>query len=182
MKRRKKYGTFRGGFTRGKALSLVGAFLLWVFYVLFAPGDDALQGTVVRVTDGDTVVVAVAGEERRVRLIGVDTPETVHPNKPVQRYGKEASDFTKKSLLNRTIWLEYDTAPLDRYKRHLAYLWMTKPGAGEEAIRRDMFNARLILEGYGKVMTIQPNSKYADLFVKFQKEARAKQRGLWSRD
>jgi micrococcal nuclease len=152
-----------------------------IFYLFSAPASDTLRGTVTRVTDGDTVQVLVSGEKRTVRLIGVDTPETVHPKKPVQFYGKEASDFTKKSLLNKTVWLEYDVAPLDRYNRHLAYLWLEKPEEGEAAVRRGMFNARLILDGYGKVMTIQPNSKYADLFAKFQQEARTKKRGLWGK-
>lgn len=165
--------------TPKKLASLLGALVLWVVYTFFAPHGDMLQGTVTRVVDGDTLLVSVAGEDRKVRLIGVDTPETVHPNKPVQYYGKEASAFTKKNLQNKTVWLEYDVAPLDKYNRHLAYVWLTKPESGEDAIRRDMFNARLILDGYGKVMTIQPNSKYADLFAKFQQEARTEKRGLW---
>ncbi|MDR1979111.1 MAG: thermonuclease family protein [Synergistaceae bacterium] len=152
-----------------------------ILYLFFAPQGDALQGVVTRVTDGDTIQVTVAGEKRTVRLLGVDTPETVHPKKPVQFYGKEASNFTKTTLANKTVWLEYDVAPLDRYNRHLAYVWLTKPGTGEDAVRRGMFNARLILQGYGKVMTIQPNSKYAALFAKFQEEARTKKQGLWGR-
>jgi micrococcal nuclease len=160
--------------------SLAGALLLAFFYAFFAP-SDTLRGMVTRVVDGDTVHVLVAGEDRVVRLIGVDTPETVHPRKPVQFYGKEASAFTKKNLLNRTVWLEYDAAPLDRYGRHLAYLWLEEPGGDEAAVRRDLFNARLLLEGYGKVVTIQPNSKYAGLFAEFQREARTARRGLWSR-
>ncbi|MDR1732419.1 MAG: thermonuclease family protein [Synergistaceae bacterium] len=177
--RRIRNGNFRGLARKKKLLSLIGAIVLGLFYSFYEPRGDVLQGTVVQVVDGDTVVVAVAGEKRRVRLIGVDTPETVHPRKPVQYYGKEASAFTKKNLQNKSVWLEYDVAPLDKYNRHLAYLWLAKPGKGEEAIRRDMFNAQLVLGGYGKVMTIQPNSKYADLFVKFQQEARTERRGLW---
>jgi micrococcal nuclease len=164
-----------------KLISFAGALLLGVFYLFFAPEGDVLQGVVTRVTDGDTVQVTVAGEKRTVRLLGVDTPETVHPKKPVQFYGKEASNFTKNNLANKTVWLEYDVAPLDRYNRHLAYVWLTKPGSGESSIRRGMFNAQLLLQGYGKVMTIQPNSKYADLFKKFQEEARTKKRGLWGK-
>ena len=140
---------------------------------------DMLQATVTRVVDGDTLVVKVDGQSRRVRMLGVDTPETVHPNKEVQAYGPEASAFTKKELSGRTVWLEYDVAPLDRYQRHLAYIWTEKPESGEAAIRRGMFNARLLLGGYAKVMTIQPNSRYADLFVRFQEEARKARRGLW---
>lgn len=174
---RRGYGLPR--LTLKKLISLAGAFLLWLCYTFFAPQGDALQGTVTRVVDGDTIHVTVAGEDRTVRLIGVDTPETVHPNKPVQHYGREASAFTKKSLLNKRVWLEYDVAPLDKYNRHLAYVWLTKPGTGEEAIRQSMFNAQLLLQGYGKVMTIQPNSKHANLFAKFQQEARTERRGLW---
>ena len=184
MRRRRKPRLFRGLFPRltvKKLITFVGTLLLGVFYLLFAPGGDALTGVVTRVTDGDTIQVTVAGEKRAVRLIGVDTPETVHPKKPVQFYGKEASNFTKTTLGNKTVWLEYDVAPLDRYNRHLAYVWLTKPGSGEDAIRRGMFNAKLILQGYGKVMTIQPNSKYAALFAKFQEEARTKKRGLWGK-
>jgi micrococcal nuclease len=182
--RRRKFGLrglFRQPFrlTKRKWTSLLGALLMGVFYLFFAPSPDTLRGTVTRVTDGDTVQVLVSGETRTVRLLGVDTPETVHPKKPVQFYGREASNFTKKSLLNKTVWLEYDAAPLDRYNRHLAYLWLEEPGKGEAAVRRGMFNARLILEGYGKTMTIQPNSKYANLFAKFQREARTQKRGLW---
>ena len=140
---------------------------------------DRLQATVTRVVDGDTLVVDVEGQQRRVRMLGVDTPETVHPNKEVQFYGPEASAFTKKELTGKRVWLEYDVAPLDRYQRHLAYIWTEKPSDGEAAIRRGMFNARLLLEGYAKVMTIQPNSRYADLFVRFQEEARRGNRGLW---
>jgi micrococcal nuclease len=160
---------------------LVGALLLGVFYLFFAPEGDVLRGVVTRVTDGDTIQVNVSGEKRTVRLLGVDTPETVHPKKPVQFYGKEASNFTKANLTNKTVWLEYDVAPLDRYNRHLAYVWLTKPGSDENSIRRGMFNAQLLLQGYGKVMTIQPNSKHAALFVKFQEEARTKKRGLWGK-
>ncbi|GHT02335.1 hypothetical protein AGMMS50276_32200 [Synergistales bacterium] len=164
---------------------IVGACVLAVFYYFSPPGASvtggALSGRVTRVVDGDTVHVAVSGEDRTVRLIGVDTPETVHPKKPAQPYGKEASDFTKKSLTGKTVWLEYDVSPLDRYKRHLAYIWLTPPGKGETEIRKNMFNARLLLDGYGKTMTIQPNSKYADIFARFQKEARESKKGLWGK-
>lgn len=142
---------------------------------------DKLEGTVKRVVDGDTLLVEVDGQSRRVRLLGVDTPETVHPNKEVQFYGPEASAFTKKELTGKHVWLEYDVAPLDRYQRHLAYIWLEAPSNGEAAIRRGMFNARLLLGGYAKVLTIQPNSRYADLFVRFQEEARKAKRGLWGK-
>ncbi|MDR1379843.1 MAG: thermonuclease family protein [Synergistaceae bacterium] len=181
MKKKRKGQKLVPQLTVKKIISLAGTLLLGAFYLFFAPGGDVLSGTVTRVVDGDTIHVTVAGEDRTVRLIGVDTPETVHPRKPVEFYGKEASDFTKKNLTNKTVWLEYDVAPLDRYNRHLAYVWLTKPGTGETAIRKNMFNAQLVLQGYGKIMTIQPNSKYSQIFAKFQEEARNNKRGLWGK-
>ncbi len=143
--------------------------------------SDIISGTVKRVIDGDTLVVSINNQDRRVRMLGVDTPETVHPKKGVQPYGKEASNFTKQSLTGRRVWLEYDSSPLDRYERHLAYIWLEKPAKiNESSIRREMFNARLLLEGYAKVMIIKPNKRYEDLFKKFQSEAQSSKRGLWA--
>jgi micrococcal nuclease len=144
--------------------------------------DEFIVGVVVRVIDGDTAVVKVEGGERRVRFLGVDTPETVHPNKPVQFYGKEASNFTKDSLTGKAVWLEYDASPTDRYNRHLVYIWTSRPSAiNESSMRESMFNAKLLLGGYAKVMIIKPNGKYADLFRKFESEAKTAKIGMWSK-
>ena len=168
--------------------------LLFMLTALLLPAADAkpkpprydLQPNVVyevsvrRVVDGDTIVVDFStGERERVRLIGVNTPETVHPKKPVEYYGKEANDFTKRELAGKKVWLQMDVQVRDRYQRALGYIWLEAPEEGESAIRRGMFNARLLLEGYGQVMTIQPNSRYAEMFVGFQREAREQKRGLW---
>lgn len=143
---------------------------------------EFISGVVARVVDGDTAVIRVNGEERRVRFLGVDTPETVHPNKPVQYYGKEASNFSKESLTGKNVWLEYDASPTDRYGRHLAYIWTSRPDSvTESSMRNSMFNAKLLLGGYAKVMIIKPNGKYADLFRKFESEAKTAKRGLWSK-
>ena len=142
--------------------------------------SEIIHGIVARVVDGDTAVIRVNGEDRRVRFLGVDTPETVHPTKGVQPYGKEASNFTKESLTGKNVWLEYDRNPTDRYNRHLAYVWLSKPGRiDEETIRRDMYNAILLALGYAKVMIIKPNNKYADLFNKIQAEAQKSKIGMW---
>ena len=145
--------------------------------------DDSgfIVGTVTRVVDGDTAEITVDGVKRRVRFLGVDTPETVHPNKPVQYYGKEASDFTKQSLTGKRVWLEYDKSPQDRYNRDLAYIWTAKPKSiTDETMRRDMFNARLLLGGYAKVMIIKPNNRYAKEFAEYESEARNARRGVWA--
>jgi len=154
-----------------------------VFNVGNDSGDqDFVQALIVRAVDGDTAVVKIDGQEKRVRFLGVDTPETVHPNKPVQFYGKEASNFTKESLNGRRVWLEYDSNPQDRYGRHLAYIWLNNPKTiNESTIRENMFNAKLLLGGYAKVMIIRPNKRYETEFKKFQEEAQNKKLGVWSR-
>ena len=133
-----------------------------------------------RCVDGDTFKIKVNGEEAFVRMLAIDTPESVKPDAEAEYYGKEASNFTKKELTGKTIWLEYDQEPLDRYKRHLAYIWIKKPkNINENIIRNDMFNAKLLLGGYAKVMNIKPNSKYAEIFKKFQNEAKKSKIGRW---
>ena len=142
--------------------------------------SDIIAGIVARVVDGDTALIRVKGEEIRVRFLGVDTPETVHPKKGVQPYGKEASNFTKETLTGRQVWLEYDKSPLDRYNRHLAYIWLAKPNKiDDETVRREMFNAILLADGYAKVMIIKPNTKYANLFTEIQNEAKKSKLGMW---
>lgn len=165
-----------------KFLLLVVIAAVIYFFGLQEDDDSGLiAGIVARVVDGDTAVIQVDGQERRVRFLGVDTPETVHPDKPVQFYGKEASSYTKHELEGKRVWLEYDSSPQDRYNRHLAYIWTQKPDAVDEAaIRRDMFNAKLLLGGYAKVLIIKPNKKYEALFRKFEKEAKSAHKGLWS--
>jgi Micrococcal nuclease (thermonuclease) homologs len=114
-----------------------------------------VQAVVDRVVDGDTVVVILDGKQERVRMIGVDTPETVKPNTPPQPYGKEASDHTKRELTGKTVWLEFDASPTDRYQRWLAYIWLAEPRSRSDAeIQEKMYNARLLLDGYGQLMTI----------------------------
>ena len=92
-----------------------------------------------RVVDGDTFVAKKSnGEQIKVRLIGVDTPETVKPNTPVQPYGKEASNYSKQHLNNKDVYLEYDKEKEDRYGRTLAYVWLDK---------NTMYNEELVKKG-----------------------------------
>ncbi len=121
-----------------------------------------------RVIDGDTVQL---DDGRRVRLIGVDTPETVHPQKGVEPYGKESSNFTRSMLEGREVYLEYDVQLTDKYGRTLAYVWL------EDGT---FFNELLLLEGYAQVATFPPNVKYVERFLEAQKKAREAGAGLWS--
>ena len=100
---------------------------------------DPISAHVERVIDGDTIHVRVEGKRRTVRLIGVDTPETKHPTKPVQYFGREASAFTKAALEGKRVMLQKDRTgdTIDRYGRWLRYVLLDG----------DNFNARLIRDG-----------------------------------
>ena len=127
--------------------------------------------TVRRVVDGDTLVLE---NKERVRLIGVDTPETKHPRRPVEYYGREASAFTKKMVQGKRVRLEFDQANAhlghkDKYRRTLAYVFL-QDGT--------FLNAEIIKQGYGFAYTRFP-FKYMDEFRRYQREAREQNRGLW---
>ncbi|MGQ9524712.1 MAG: thermonuclease family protein [Armatimonadota bacterium] len=142
-----------------------------------------LQGTVVSVVDGDTTYVRVNGRTERVRFIGVNCPELSHPSLGIREepYGRKAATYTTRKLRGKKVWLELDVEQQDKYGRLLAYVWLARPSSSaENEVRAKMLNAHLLLDGYAQVMTIPPNVKYADLFVKLQREAIQKGRGLWS--
>lgn len=134
-----------------------------------------LKVTVTKVVDGDTFKAKINGKEENIRLIGSDTPETVHPSKPVQPYGPEASAYTKKCLAGQTVTLEFDVQQRDKYGRLLVYVWL---GSGKNP-KAGMLNQTLVKEGYAQVLTIPPNVKYTNSFVKLQKQARDAKKGLW---
>ena len=128
-----------------------------------------LSGTVERVIDGDTIKVHIGNKVETVRYIGVDTPETVHPTRSVEPYGKEASDFNKKLVEGKTVRLEFDVQQRDRYGRLLAYVYVDTL----------FVNAELVRQGYAQVLTVPPNVKHVELFVRLQREAILANRGLW---
>lgn len=129
--------------------------------------------TVVKVADGDTLDCKFGlTRTEKIRLIGVDTPETKHPKKPVQFYGKESARFTENVLSGRQIGVEYDVQKHDKYGRPLAYIYL-EDGR--------MFNALLVQEGYAKVATFPPNVRYQKLFAELQREARESGKGLWGK-
>ncbi len=126
---------------------------------------------VTKVVDGDTFWVDDGSEKgKKVRLIGVDTPETLHPQKAPEPYGREASEFTKSLLEGKKVRLEFDVDSLDRYGRLLAYVYL------ENGL---FVNAELVRKGYAQVATFPPNVKYADYFLKLQRKARNRKLGLW---
>ncbi len=153
------------------------------------PKPDPFPARVTRVIDGDTIEVTwrAAGRDRteKVRLIGVNAPELSHPELGIEEepYGREAAEYTRRVLTRERpgpVLIATDVQERDKYGRLLAYVWLARPEKGDEAdVREKMLNARLLLEGYAQVMTVPPNVTYADLFLRFQAEARAAGRGLW---
>ena len=152
--------------------------------------NSVYKAKIKRVVDGDTAIIyfltndGTRYKEERIRFIGVNTPETVDPNRPVEYYGKEASNFTKKELKDKTIWVLTDAGVRDKYDRLLGYIWLDEPKNldSEKEVRAKMFNAMLLLKGYAQTMTIQPNVRYSNMFVKFQREAMEAKRGLWEKN
>jgi micrococcal nuclease len=136
------------------------------------PADKDYDATVTvsRVVDGDTIEIspAINGVED-VRLIGVDTPETVDPEEEVEPYGPEASAFATDELSGRKVELEFDEEKMDQYDRLLAYVY-----TGES-----MFNEDLLEEGYAQAYPYPPNTKYENRFADAQAEAMAAGIGIW---
>lgn len=147
------------------------------------PANNFQNATVSRHVDGDTIYVNIDGKDYKLRMIGVDTPETVHPNKPVQYFGKEASAYTAGIIpVGYTVWLQKDVSNTDKYGRLLRYVWTKQPATDsptEQEISDNMLNAMLIANGYGAPSTYPPDVKYADLFNRLSQNARNGYWGLW---
>jgi micrococcal nuclease len=136
-----------------------------------APGAEQ-QARIERVVDGVTIIVRLdSGERERVRLIGVDTPESVKPGTPVQCFALKASAFTKHLLDGRRVRLVLDAEPRDRYDRLLAYVYRLPDGL--------FVNAELLRGGFAQTLTIPPNVRFADRFSTLARQAREASRGLW---
>jgi micrococcal nuclease len=130
------------------------------------------NATVVHVVDGDTVIVDFGEVEETIRLIGVNTPETVKPDSPVECYGPEASAHTKELLPPGTpVRVERDVEPRDVYGRLLGYLTRTADGL--------FVNDDLIRTGHATVLSIEPNTAYHEQFVESATQAEAAGLGLW---
>jgi micrococcal nuclease len=125
------------------------------------------------VVDGDTIDVRVEGRDDRVRLIGIDTPETKRPDTPVECFGPEATDFVSRLLPAGTpVRLERDVVGRDDYGRLLAYVFVAADGT--------FVNHEIVRRGYAEPLSIPPNVAYSDLFVDAARAAEADDLGLWS--
>ena len=134
------------------------------------PRGQLVEAKVVRVVDGDTIQVDINGYLYKVRYIGIDTPETVHPTKPVEYFGKEASEKNRELVEGKTVLLEKDVSEVDKYGRLLRYVWVDDM----------MVNAELVRLGYAQVVTYPPDVKYQEYFVQLQREAQEGGLGLWA--
>lgn len=145
---------------------------------------DRIPATVVKVYDGDTLLCRFDGREEKVRLIGVDCPESsdnskhrrderldcCHNSDELIEHGKKAKEFTEHFAgVGKMVELELDVQERDVYGRVLAYVW----------VDGDMLNSALLREGHAKLMTVPPNVKRSKYFYKLQKEAQDKKVGVW---
>lgn len=128
---------------------------------------------VVRVVDGDTIIVDIDGEDIRVRLIGIDTPESVADEsaKENTEEGKETSAYTTNLLEGNTVYLEYDQETLDEYGRTLCYVYLHD--------KSTMVNEILLKNGYARTMTIEPNTKYKERLAAAELLAKETKVGFW---
>lgn len=139
---------------------------------------------VVRVIDGDTIVVRLDGRDEDVRLIGVDTPETVKPDTPVQCFGERASHFTKRHLTRKRVRLVFGVERRDIYGRLLAYVYLPRgtlsvPQHVKSPQRERFYNPILVRRGLARSLTIPPNDRFAPRFKRLELAAARAGRGLW---
>jgi len=157
---------------RGSSFRWVKRAVWLVLLAFLIAGCGSQEGyfAVSRVIDGDTFVLKMKGKEERVRLIGVDAPETKTPGREQEPYGAEARAFTRRLLQGKKVRLELDVRERDRHGRILAYVYLPDG---------TFINAKLVQEGYARVMTVPLNVRHADLFLQLEREARVARRGLW---
>jgi micrococcal nuclease len=136
------------------------------------PAAPPGQATIIAVSDGDTVLVDIDGVAEHIRLIGINTPETVKPNSPVECYGPEASHLTKSLLPKGTVVrIERDVEARDGYNRILGYVYRLDDGL--------FINLELARQGAAVELTIRPNNAHEAEFHAAATEAQAAGRGLW---
>ncbi len=149
--------------------------------------DDYEKAQLVRVVDGDTVIVKLSGDRIRIRMIGIDTPESVaEDEKRNNEYGVMASDHTKELLSNvEYLYLTFGPEREDQYGRTLAYVWLSEPTADQVNLISepvDMLNYIILRDGYGYHVEYKPNVEYADFFTDTVDNAKKNSTGLWQYD
>lgn len=130
---------------------------------------------VTKVVDGDTFQINYNGQKVSVRMVGIDTPETVDPRRPVGCFGKNASNETKRLIEGKEVVLIKDISDTDKYNRLLRYVYLPLSGGQNLFI-----NDYLVRQGFAKAYTYPPDVKYNERFLEAEKEARENLRGLWN--
>ena len=139
----------------------------------FRPTGPTRTAKVVRVVDGDTIVVRLDGRDERLRYIGMDTPETKKQDTPVEWMGPEATAANEALVGGRTVVLEKDVSETDQYDRLLRYVWLRDGDAWT------FVNVELVRRGFAQVATFPPDVRWTDLFLAAQRVAREAGVGLW---
>jgi micrococcal nuclease len=163
------------------ALLLIATAILLRPWDVYAPttGDAEaslrLTGRVIRAVDGDTLEVTIdGGPTETVRLIGVDTPETVKPDTPVQCFGPQASAFEHEHVEGHRVRLLTGVEPRDYYGRLLAYVWVRGLPHGS------FLESQLLRRGYARILTFHPNDRFAHRFEEIAQKAAKAGKGLWN--
>ncbi len=134
---------------------------------------ESVDAKVTRVVDGDTVKVSVDGRTETVRYIGIDTPESVKPDEPVECYGEEAGKYNEGLVEGKEVRLDFDSERRDRFGRLLAYIYLhSSPGKS--------INEVLVQRGYARTLTIEPNTRLGKRLDRLERRAREKGLGLWT--
>lgn len=141
--------------------------------VLSVSQESQGQVLVTRVVDGDTIEISGG---QKVRYIGIDTPETVHPEKPIQCFGKEASQKNKELVEGKLVRLEKDVSETDKYGRLLRYVYLEN----DDPTQTIFINDYLVRQGYAHSSSYPPDIKYQTQFQQSEADARDNNRGLWS--
>ena len=136
------------------------------------PLPDGANGRIVKVIDGDTVDVSMSGRTERVRLIGIDTPETKKPNTPIQCFGPEASKHINELLpVDTPVLVQRDVEARDPYGRLLGYVYRTSDNL--------FVNQDLIINGFARPLSIAPTTAFASEFATLAQTAQNSKIGLW---
>lgn len=151
----------------GPTLSIVPAYDV-------APTGAVQEGTVVRVSDGDTIEVEVEGRRRLLRYIGLDAPEIQGPYEDLEWLGPEAAQANYSLVGERTIFLEKEVSDTDRNGRLLRYVWL-RDGAGWLMVNRE-----LVRLGFAQARDYPPDTRYSEILFAAQQEAKSAGVGLWA--
>jgi endonuclease YncB( thermonuclease family) len=145
----------------------------------FAPSGPTELAQVVSVTDGDTIRVLIDGEEYRLRYIGIDTPESVAPDTPVEPFALAAAEANAALVEHHSVVLEKDVSQTDRFDRLLRYVWLP-PADGRPSAGWRLVNLELVRAGLAEAVDYPPDTKYSDWLAAAEAEARADGSGMWT--